>query len=128
MAKTTRYVLDAGTAPGMANLATLDAGLTTSVVVNGVLPGQYFVRVRAMNYGGSSVPSGEVPVTVIPQVPTLHLPIVNGSSVALSRSAGGSGTTYTVLARTSPAGPVTINAPLGSRAGLTVPGVASGTC
>jgi hypothetical protein len=125
--ETTRYVLNAGTASGMANLATIDAGLNTSLVVNGVPPGQYFVTVRALNHGGASVPSDEVPVTVTPPVPTLHLPVVNGSSVAQSWSVGGLGTTYTLLARTSPAGPVTINAPLGGRTGLTVPGVASGT-
>jgi hypothetical protein len=61
---TLRFVLEAGSAPGLANLATFDVGLQTSLVVNGVPPGTYYVRVRPANVTGNGQPSNEVLVTV----------------------------------------------------------------
>ncbi len=58
------YLLDAGTAPGLSNLA---AGLPfgeTSLSAPGVPPGTYFLRVRARNAGGVSGPSNEVSIVV----------------------------------------------------------------
>lgn len=63
-AQTVRYVVEAGSAPGLANLATFDVGLQTNLTVPGVPPGTYYVRVRAANYTGSSAPSNEIVVTV----------------------------------------------------------------
>lgn len=59
-----RYVLEAGTAPGLANIATFDVGLQTALSVGAVPPGTYYVRVRAANYVGTSLPSNEVVITV----------------------------------------------------------------
>jgi hypothetical protein len=59
-----RFVVEAGSGPGLANLATCDAGLQTSLVVNGVPPGTYYVRVRPANVTGSGHPSNEIIVTV----------------------------------------------------------------
>ena len=63
-ATTLRYVAEAGSAPGLANIATLNVGLQTSLSVGGVPPGIYYVRVRAENYTGLSGPSNEIVVTV----------------------------------------------------------------
>lgn len=63
-ASVVRYVLEAGSASGVANIATFDLGLQTSLAVGGVPPGTYYVRVRAMNYAGASLPSNEVVVFV----------------------------------------------------------------
>ena len=63
-ATTLRYLLEAGTAPGLANITTADVGPQTSLTVGGVPPGTYFVRVRAANVTGDSAPSNEVVVTV----------------------------------------------------------------
>jgi hypothetical protein len=63
-ATTLRHLVEAGTAPGLANIATFDVGLQTSLTVGGVPPGTYHVRVRAGNYSGLSAPSNEVVVTV----------------------------------------------------------------
>jgi hypothetical protein len=59
----TAYVLEAGSRPGAADLATTD--LTgTSMTATAVGPGMYFVRVRAKNACGTSRPSDEIIVTV----------------------------------------------------------------
>jgi hypothetical protein len=59
-----RYVLEAGSGPGLANLASFDVGLQASLTVNAVPPGTYYVRVRPANVTGSGQPSNEVMVTV----------------------------------------------------------------
>lgn len=62
----TSYVLEAGTATGLANITTFSTGnANTSLVVPGVPPGTYFLRLRAVNAQGSSPPSFEH-VLVVP--------------------------------------------------------------
>jgi hypothetical protein len=53
------YVIQAGTASGLANLATVPVGNTTTFQAS-VPPGVYFVRVVAVNEAGVSDPSNEV--------------------------------------------------------------------
>jgi hypothetical protein len=61
----TSYRLEAGSAPGLSNLATLETGNSaTSLVVPGVPPGTYFVRLRARNSIGLSVATAERVVVV----------------------------------------------------------------
>ena len=61
----TSYVLEGGSTPGSSNLAVLDTGnVNTGLVVPGVGPGTYFVRVRARNVCGLSGPSNETTVLV----------------------------------------------------------------
>ncbi len=57
------YVLEAGTAPGLANIGTITA-TGPSVTVNGVPPGRYYVRVRAVSIGGAGPRSSETVVLV----------------------------------------------------------------
>lgn len=60
------YVLEAGTAPGLANITVFNTGnAATSLVVPGVPPGTYHLRLRALNAQGSSPPSTEH-VLVVP--------------------------------------------------------------
>jgi len=62
---TLRYVLEVGSAPGLADIFSgLDVGLNTTFGAGGVPPGRYFVRVRAANLTGTSAPSNEVVVLV----------------------------------------------------------------
>lgn len=63
----TGYVLDAGTAPGDVSWSS-ESGLSTTLAVPNVLPGTYYVRIRAVNASGSGTPSNEVSATVPAQV------------------------------------------------------------
>ena len=56
----TSYVLEAGSAPGASNLASVNTGSAATIyVAAGVSPGTYFVRLRAANANGQSAPSSD---------------------------------------------------------------------
>ncbi len=61
---TTTFTVEAGSAPGLSNLAFVPVMTGTTLTVPNVPPGTYYVRVRAWNYIGASVPSNEVVVEV----------------------------------------------------------------
>jgi hypothetical protein len=58
--------IEAGSGPGSANLANSNVGAVTTLTVNGVSAGTYYIRVRSENACGTSAPSNEVVVTVSP--------------------------------------------------------------
>jgi hypothetical protein len=60
----TMMVLEAGTGPGLSNLAIFDLAPTLTGVTASVAPGTYYVRVRARNACGTSAPSNEIVITV----------------------------------------------------------------
>lgn len=61
----TSYIIEAGTATGLANLGVVNTGSTaTTLVVPGVPPGTYFLRVRAANALGASPVSVERVLTM----------------------------------------------------------------
>ncbi len=60
----TGYLVEAGTAPGLANLGALRLGPASSVVLPGVPSGAYTVRVRAVTSAGSGAPSADIIVVV----------------------------------------------------------------
>lgn len=61
----TSYIIEAGSAPGLANLANSDlGGPALSMTATGVGPGTYYVRIRAKNACGASPPSNETVVIV----------------------------------------------------------------
>jgi len=61
----TTYIVEAGSAPGLTDLARFDTMSTaTSVAVPGVPSGTYFVRVIGQNAFGASGPSNEIQVVV----------------------------------------------------------------
>ena len=59
----TGVVVEAGTDPGLANIASFST-TGDSLVVHSVPPGRYFVRVRARNDIGLGVASNEIVVDV----------------------------------------------------------------
>ena len=92
----TNYVLEAGSAPGMSNLAnTPTPNAQTSAVFGGVPTGTYYVRVRAQNLAGTSAPSNEVQVSVTCPV----------SSSALNLAYTKSGGVVTLTCQPPTAGP-----------------------
>lgn len=88
----TGYVIEAGSAPGLANLARVPVGLA-STFQSAVPPGTYYVRVRAINELGTGDASNEV---VLRHGPTLGAPTAlvetgAGPMVHLSWQAPGTG-------------------------------------
>lgn len=63
------YVVEAGTASGLANLLQAPVGLGLSLTANSVPFGAYFLRVRAWNLSGLGPASNEIVVTVAPPPP-----------------------------------------------------------
>jgi hypothetical protein len=58
------YVIEGGSASGLANLAVLPLGPVTAYTAGGVPRGTYYVRVRATNAGGPGPASNEVTINV----------------------------------------------------------------
>jgi hypothetical protein len=57
------YIVQAGSAPGQSDFYNQSVG--AQPVINGVVPpGRYYVRVRARNGSGVSVPSEEIVIDV----------------------------------------------------------------
>jgi hypothetical protein len=85
------YWIDAGSAPGLADLASFSTGSeATTFQANGVPNGTYYVRVRSGSQAGTSNPSNEVAFTVgtspcsaAPDTPTGLTATVLGTIVTL---------------------------------------------
>lgn len=104
----TSYVLEGGTASGLANALVSDLGNVTHL--QGPVPaGTYYARVRAVGALGASAPSNEVAITITgtapcvtpPPPPTEYAAQVAGLSVQLSWSASPSATSYVLEAGTN---------------------------
>ena len=108
------YVLDVGSTPGASNIASaVPVGADTSLDVNGVPPGSYYLRLRSVSAGGVSVPSEELLLVVGPigcggpPEPPADLEVaVNGSTVQLAwgESPTPGVTGYRIIAGPWPAG------------------------
>jgi Subtilase family/Fibronectin type III domain/Putative binding domain, N-terminal len=128
----TGYTLEAGSASGLANLATLVLGNTVSFST-GAPNGTYFIRVRARSAVGQGPPSNEFLVVVGPKSPgapnDLRATVV-GSTVSLQWSApttGGTATGYVLQAGSAPGLSNVLVVPLGGATSITATGVPSGT-
>ena len=109
------YVIEASSTPGgPPNLANFTTGNTaTTLVVDGVPPGTYFVRIRALDGSGLSAPSNEVQVIVgggptggsCPSAPrSLNVVTQTGGNITLGWSPPltGVATSYFIQAGSSP--------------------------
>ena len=104
----TSYIVEAGSAPGLADLARFTVGTATSYLATAVAPGTYYVRVRAANAGGISSASNEISATVVgpgsggatPAAPSGLASTANGSTVTLTwnAAAGSTATAYWIEA------------------------------
>jgi len=110
----TRYLIEAGSSPGLSDLASIDTGsINSTLTIPGVPPGTYWVRVRAANPAGIGVPSQDVSIVMgptagcvgLPGPPMLLVPVVSGNTVALSWQApalGSQPSAYVLLAGSAP--------------------------
>ena len=82
------YVIEAGSAAGMTNIASINVGGATSYATS-VPAGTYFVRVRGISPSGISDPSNEVVVrgAQVPDAPSNLVSSGQGSTVSLTWSA-----------------------------------------
>lgn len=93
------YVVEAGSSPGLSNLASFPTGsLLTTFSTSGVPNGTYYVRVRAANPSGPSAPSNDARLTVgatgcssAPDPPSGLSGSVTGATVVLTWAAPASG-------------------------------------
>jgi hypothetical protein len=109
----TSYNIEAGSAPGLVNLANINTGNSlTTFFASGVGAGTYFVRIRAVNAGGVSQPSNEATLVVGGSGgggcagPPTGLVLVSQSSGAVlfawQPPATGSPSSYTIEAGSAP--------------------------
>ncbi len=136
------YVIQAGTAPGAADVGTFDLGTNSlGLTVPGIAPGTYYLRLYARSPtcaapSFTGPPSNEVVLTV--GAVSLGAPVLNnnlpvqssGPTVTLSWAAPTSGVpvSYVVEAAATPGGPAVRSLNTGSaQTSLVVPGVTPGT-
>ena len=131
------YIIEAGSAPGLANLANFSTGNTaTSFSSGGVGAGTYYVRVRARNSAGTSSASNESALIVgggggcaTPLPPgNFQLTLNNGGTVGFAWSGSAGATSYVIEAGSLPGSSNLANSDLGSPAtSATFGGVGAGT-
>jgi hypothetical protein len=129
------YIVEAGTSPGLANLLAENVGAVTSLIVDGVPSGRYYVRVRAFNAASIGPPSNEIEVVVgapfgPPGAPMSLRASQSGSSVTLNWSppaAGGPVATYIIEAGSASGASNLAVQPVGSVTAVTIAGVPRGT-
>jgi hypothetical protein len=133
----TSYIIEAGSAPGLANLANFSTGNTlTMFQASGVGGGTYYVRIRAASGSGTSAASNEAILVVggsagvAPGAPTGLRNTVNaGGTVSFVwNAASGSPTTYVIEAGSQSGLANLANSDLGGPAtSMTATGVGPGT-
>ena len=137
----TSYILEAGSATGLSDLANTNVGNVTSISVLDVPDNTYFVRVRAANESGPGPTSNETTVivgaggggncTAAPGAPSGASATVSGSTVTVVWTAPGGGnapTSYIVEAGSGPGLSDLANSDLGSASTtLVARGVGPGT-
>ena len=134
----TTYVIEAGSGPGLANLANFTTNSTaTTFSASGIGAGTYYVRVRAQNGGGTGPASNESILvvgasgcTTPPNAPTSLAATVSGSTVTLTWSAPSGGcppTAYLLQAGSSSGLSNLANANVGNTVSYIAGGVAVGT-
>ena len=121
----TSYFLQAGSSPGLSNLANSNVGNTTSYVATGVGNGTYYVRVRAANAYGQSAPSSEITLDVgSTQTPTPTTVDISPTVINLGAAGGCPGAVLSAtIAVTAPAATTWT---VGVSGSLAPPGVVGG--
>lgn len=132
------YVIEAGSASGLANLATFATNsAATTFSASGVGNGTYYVRVRAQNAAGTSAPSNEAILVVgsagctsAPNAPSGLASSASGSTLTLSWNAPSGGcapTSYILQAGLTPGSSALANSNIGSVTRFVATGVGNGS-
>ena len=109
----TNYVLEGGSAHGLADYGRLDVGTATSFAVDGVPDGTFWLRLRAANSAGTGPASADLALVVrpsggcvgLPAAPVQHAPDVTAAMVRLSWTPPSEGVTplsYVLVAGSAP--------------------------
>ncbi len=109
----TNYVLEGGSAPGLADYGRLDLGTALSFSLDGVPDGTFWLRLRAANNAGPGPATNELALVMrasvgcvgLPMAPVQHAPVVAGNMVTLSWTPPGEGVTplaYVIVAGSAP--------------------------
>jgi hypothetical protein len=130
-----RYILEAGSAAGLRNLATVTIAAPTTTFSAAAPAGTYFLRVRAANACGTSDASAEIFLAVgsgatLPGAPGAPTVTVNGSTVSLAWTApttGDAPTGYVLEAGTAPNLANAARVVLGATPSFSTGGVPRGT-
>ena len=134
----TTYVIEAGSVPGLANLANFTTNSTaTTFSASGIGNGTYYVRVRAQNAGGTSAPSNESTLvvgaagcTTPPGAPSALAIATSGGTVTLTwntPSGGCAPTSYILQAGSSSGQSNLANSNVGNTTSYVATGVGAGT-
>ncbi|MBZ5555735.1 MAG: fibronectin type III domain-containing protein [Acidobacteriia bacterium] len=132
------YIIEAGSASGLANLASFATGSTVTTFSTGGVPnGTYYVRVKAQNGSGTSAASNEAVLVIgvascssAPNAPTGLAGTVNAHTVTLSWNAPSGGcapTSYILQAGTTPGSSAVANSNVGNATSIVATGVPSGS-
>jgi hypothetical protein len=106
----TAFVLQAGTGPGLSNVAVLQLAPNQTSLAADVAPGTYYVRILSVNAAGASGPSNEVTLIVggggcnVPGPPTglTATPTSGGVTLRWTAPASGGATSYALDVGTGP--------------------------
>jgi hypothetical protein len=128
---TVSYLIEAGSSPGLSNLASLSTGNTSNrFQANDVPPGTYYVRVRAIDASGAAGPaSNEVTITIGACLGATGLFIAtnSGGTVRLQWQPGNGVTSYVLDAGTAAGLSNIASVPVGNTTSFTATGVPNGT-
>jgi predicted phage tail protein len=131
----TTYVIQAGSAPGLSNLANFSTGSTaTNFIATNVGPGTYFIRVLSSANGLVSTPSNEITLTVgscgvVPNAPQNLRATASGSTVTITWDPplGGCPPASYILEAGSTSGATNVAVTTVNGTSLTATGVGNGT-
>lgn len=121
----TSYVVEAGSVSGLANVASFDTGSAlTSLSVDNVPVGRYFVRVKARNGAGLSAPTNEVLIVVggscaVPAAPTNLRSCATSTTLSLTWSGSPGAASYILEAGSSPGASNLFASDIGSEVSMT---------
>ncbi|MFN7978591.1 MAG: M12 family metallo-peptidase [Vicinamibacterales bacterium] len=109
----TNYILEVGSAPGLANIVVVPVGAATSFAAAGVPDGVFWIRVRGANGSGTGPASADLALVMnggtgcvgLPFAPVFRTPVVSGSTASFSWDAPTAGATpvsYVLFAGSAP--------------------------